>query len=92
MVRISLRLYGTRDVVLGLGTLRAAAAGEDVGGWLAAGIASDFLDTAVQLVEWNDLPAEKRIPGVLAAGGTAVAGIVLLTSRRARRRAAARTG
>jgi hypothetical protein len=78
MVRTSLRLYGTRDVVLGLGTLRAAAAGEGAGGWLMAGIASDVLDTAVQLLEWDDLPSDKRVPGVLAAVGAAAAGIAVL--------------
>jgi hypothetical protein len=82
MVRTSLRLYGTRDVVLGLGTLRATAGGEDAGGWLMAGIASDVLDTAVQLLEWDDLPSDKRVPGVLAAVGAAAAGIAVLARHR----------
>ena len=40
-VRIGFRIYGTRDVVLGLGTLRAVAGQGDVASWLVAGIASE---------------------------------------------------
>ena len=80
-VRTTFRFYGTRDTVLGLGTLRAVSNGEDAGGWMAAGVLSDLLDVAVQLVEWGDLEPEKRVPGVLAAGGAAVAGIALLARR-----------
>lgn len=82
LVRISFRFYGTRDVVLGLGTLRAVAGGEPVGTWLAAGIASDLLDAAIQLREWSDLPPDKRVPGVLAALGAAGAGALVLAGRR----------
>jgi hypothetical protein len=80
-VRIGLRSYGTRDVVLGLGTLRAVGGRGDVAPWLAAGIASDVLDTAVQLGEWSHLPQNKRLPGVLMALGAAGAGIALLARR-----------
>ena len=76
-VRVALRTYGTRDVVLGLGTLRAVAGQGDVGAWLVAGIASDVLDTAVQVGEWSHLPPDKRLPGILMALGAAGAGIVL---------------
>ena len=55
-VRVGLRSYGTRDAVLGLCTLRAAFGGEDVRAWIAAGVAADVLDTALQLAEWDDLP------------------------------------
>ncbi|MGH2978493.1 MAG: hypothetical protein ACRDLQ_02505, partial [Solirubrobacterales bacterium] len=58
--RILLRFYGTRDVVLGVGTLRATSGGGDVRGWLAAGIASDALDAAVMLAEWRDIAPDKR--------------------------------
>jgi len=68
-------------VVLGLGTLWSAARGGDVDAWLGAGIASDVLDAAVQLAEWEDLSASKRVPGTLAALGAAVAGAVLLARR-----------
>lgn len=80
-VRIGFRIYGTRDVVLGLGTLRAVATEGDVASWLAAGIASDVLDTVVQLREWSDLPPSKRLPGVLSALGAAGAGVALLARR-----------
>ena len=80
-VRIGLRIYGTRDVVLGLGTLRAVADRGDVAAWLVAGIASDVLDAAVQLREWSDLPPEKRLPGLLMALGAAGAGVALLARR-----------
>ena len=80
-VRIGLRTYGTRDVVLGLGILRAVTGQGDVAAWLVAGIASDVLDTAVQLAEWSDLPPEKRLPGILTALGAAGAGAALLARR-----------
>ena len=80
-VRGMFRFYGTRDTVLGLGTLRAASGGGDVGAWLTAGIASDFLDAGVMLAEWSDLPPEKRLPGIAAALGAAAAGIALLARR-----------
>jgi hypothetical protein len=80
-VRIVLRHYGARDVVLGLGTLWAVAGERDVGAWLVAGIASDVLDTAVQLGEWSHLPPGKRLPNVLLALGAAGAGVALLARR-----------
>jgi len=80
-VRTGFRVYGTRDVVLGLGTLRSLSGGGDPSPWLAAGITSDVLDTAVQLVEWQSIPPGKRVPGVLAALGAALAGAALLARR-----------
>ena len=83
-VRTTLRFYGTRDVVLGLGTLRAASAREGVDGWVAAGIASDLLDAVIQMIEWDVIPPDQRVPGILAAVGGAIAGIALLARRPAR--------
>jgi len=80
-VRAALRFYGTRDVVLGLGTLRAVAGQGDVSAWLAAGVASDVLDVAVQVGEWSALPPDKRALGILAAAGAAGAGVALLARR-----------
>jgi len=80
-VRTGLRAYGTRDVVLGLGTLRALATGSDVSPWLAAGVAADLLDTAVQAADWSELPPDTRIPGVLSALAAAGIGIALLARR-----------
>ena len=79
--RATLRLYGTRDTLLGLGTIRAAVKESDVSGWLAAGVGADILDAAVQAVEWDDLPKDKRIPGVAAAVGAAAAGLAILARR-----------
>jgi hypothetical protein len=81
-VRTMFRFYGTRDTVLGLGALRAAARGGDVAPWLAAGVLSDALDAGVLLAEWDTLPPGKRVPGVLAALGAGVAGIALLATAR----------
>jgi hypothetical protein len=81
MVRTMFRFYGTRDTVLGLGTLRAAVRGGDVAPWVAGGIASDALDTIVLLTEWEEIPPDKRLPGVLAALGAGAAGIALLARR-----------
>jgi hypothetical protein len=83
-VRHLFRFYGTRDVVLGLGTLWSAFRGGDVDSWLGAGVASDLLDTAV-LAQWRDLPASKRVPGILTAMGAAGMGAALLARRRSRR-------
>ena len=77
-VRISVRFYGTRDVVLGLGALRATLGGDDVRPWVAAGMAADMLDTVLQVIEWSDLPPGRRGPGVLSAAGAAAAGAWLL--------------
>jgi hypothetical protein len=76
--RTLFRFYGTRDVILGLGALGAASAGGDARGWVAAGIAADVLDAGVMLTEWTDIPADKRVPGLLAALGAAGAGAALL--------------
>ena len=79
--RIALRSYGTRDVVLGLGLLQAVAGEGDTRPWLAASVASDALDTVVQLGEWSDLPPDRRLLGVLAALGAGGTGAVLLVRR-----------
>ena len=76
--RMLVRFYGTRDVILGLGTLRASSAGDGAGGWLAAGIAADVLDASVMLAEWSDIPAHKRVPGLITALGAAGVGAALL--------------
>jgi hypothetical protein len=80
-VRMMFRFYGTRDIALGLGTLRAAASGGDVRPWLAAGVVSDALDATAMLTEWDVIPEAKRVPGLLAALGAGVAGAALLARR-----------
>jgi len=81
MTRTMFRFYGTRDVVLGLGTLRAAAGDGDVAPWVAGGIASDVLDATVMATEWTALPAGKRVPGLLTALGAGAVGVALLARR-----------
>jgi hypothetical protein len=83
-VRIGLRTYGTRDTVLGLGTLRAVAGRGEVAPWLVAGVASDLLDAAVQLREWGNLPSDKRLPGTAMALSAAGVGAALLVRRSAK--------
>lgn len=82
--RTLLRFYGTRDVLLGLGTLRAERS-NGAGAWITAGIAADALDVAVMLTEWTDIAAEKRIPGLVSALGAAGVGVALLARRAPRR-------
>jgi hypothetical protein len=82
---VSVRTYGTRDIVLGCGAILAARRGGAVGAWLAAGIAADLLDTAAQALDWQYLPADRRTGGVAFAVGAAVAGTVLLAANRRRR-------
>jgi hypothetical protein len=77
-VRMMFRFYGTRDIVLGLGALRAAASGGDVRPWLAAGVLADALDAGALLTEWNVVPQEKRVPGLLSMLGAGAAGAALL--------------
>jgi hypothetical protein len=70
--------FGTRDAILGAGLLHALASDGPRRPWLAAGLAADVLDTVVQLREWKELPADKRLPGVVFAAGAAVVGAALL--------------
>ena len=79
--RMLFRFYGTRDLVVGLGMLRAASRG-DARGWLAAAITSDALDAAVMLTEWDEIPPEKRVPGLLAALSAGAVGVALLARSR----------
>ena len=79
-VRVSLRGYGTRDVVVGGGMLLAAVTGGSGRGWIAAAVASDALDAALQLAEWDDLPAGRREAGLAAAVGAGLFGAALLAA------------
>lgn len=48
---------------------------------MAAGIGADVLDAGVMLTEWSDIPADKRVPGLVSALGAAALGAVLLARR-----------
>jgi hypothetical protein len=79
--RATLRGFGTRDVVLGFGALRAAASAGDVRPWIAGGVLADLLDAGWQAVEWDDLPKDKRASGVAGALGAAAFGVAVLAMR-----------
>ena len=81
----ALRAYGTRDLVIGGGVVAAAARGRDPSPFIAAGIASDALDTAAQVIDWRHLPPGRRVLGVcFAVGAGVVGGALLVTARRSR--------
>jgi hypothetical protein len=52
-----MRTIGIRDLVLGLGTVAAARAGDgaDIRRWIAAGLASDSLDAAATLASLRSI-------------------------------------
>ena len=74
----ALRAYGTRDLVIGAGVVASVQRGRDPSPFLAAGIASDALDTTAQLIDWRHLPPDRRVPGLVFAIGAGVVGRVLL--------------
>ena len=74
--------FATRDVVLGSGLLHAVAANDPAVPWVAAGLASDLLDTVVQLREWGSLPPDRRVRGVAMSGAAAVGSAVTLALAR----------
>ena len=76
-VQVFTRAIGARDLVLGLGLLRAAEAGDPVAPWLRAGAVVDALDTLSTIAAFRRLPKVLRF-GVTAIGvGAAVAGFRL---------------
>jgi hypothetical protein len=74
-----LRGMGGREVGLGVGLLAATRAGASGRPWLVAGVLSDTGDMLGIAGAWRDLPADKRLPGAVLAGLTAVAGLVLFS-------------
>ena len=80
--RAMVRAYGTRELLLGGGTIFSAATGRDASTWVAAGAAADVLDGILQAIEWKDLPHDRRGPAMVAAVGATAAGLWVLASRR----------
>ena len=78
----ALRVYGTRDLVIGAGVVASVRRGHDPSPFIAAGIASDALDTTAQLVDWRHLPPDRRVPGLVFALGAGVVGRLLLRQLR----------
>jgi hypothetical protein len=77
-VGASVRYYGTRDLVLGVGTLRALARDGDAESWILAGIGADLLDAVATVADWESLPPDRRIPALAAALGAAAGGAALI--------------
>lgn len=72
-VRVLGRASGGRDFVLGLGGLwTSLRPGPGVGGWIAAGGVVDAIDGVSTALDWDQLPAKRRVFFAVAAGGTAV--------------------
>lgn len=71
--RLVLRTLGGRDLVLGLGALRALGEGDgSAEGWVRAGAAADAGDAAAGLIGLRGLPSPARW-GVIASAATAAA-------------------
>jgi hypothetical protein len=77
-----LRGIGGREIGLGIGLLRAVREQSPVAPWLAAGVLFDAGDVAGIAGAWAHMAPDKRVPGLVLAAGTAVAGGVLLATRR----------
>lgn len=71
------RGMGGRDLALSLGLAAAVRAGTPTRPWLLALVASDASDAVGVAATWSQLEAAKRVPGIIAAVGTAAAGIAM---------------
>ncbi len=62
-----MRTIGIRDLVLGLGTVAAARAGDggDTRRWIAAGLASDSLDTAASLASLRSIGTRDSVSAAI---------------------------
>jgi hypothetical protein len=72
-VKVVLRAFGIRDLVIGLGTLRALDRGEDLRPWVQYGLASDVVDAAATTVGFRHLPKGQRWVVLAAATGATAA-------------------
>ena len=67
------RMLGARDLVLGLGALRALDQDIDAPTWARAGAAADAADAAAALLSLGRIPARHAVPTVAVAAGSAIA-------------------
>jgi hypothetical protein len=81
-LRLVTRAFGARDVILGMGTLRALDQDADAAGWARASAACDGADAVATLLAARGLPAGRTLLGGASAVAAAAAGL----------RAAARLG
>ena len=75
-VKVVIRAFGVRDLVLGLGTLRALDRGDDPAPWVRYSMVSDAVDATAGVLGYRHLPRFRRALLVLSAGGAAVTGAV----------------
>src|SRR5689334_23171925 len=73
-LRLVTRAFGARDVVLGLGTLRALDQDIDAAGWARASAASDAADAVAALIAARSVPAARALLGAGSAVVAATAG------------------
>lgn len=79
-VQVALRGLGTRDVVLGAGTLAALGDRDAARAWLAGGILADGADLAGTAIAGAAIPRGGRIGVLVLAGGAIVAGAWVLAT------------
>lgn len=79
-VKLIGRMLGTRDALLGIGTLEALAGRGDVRPWLRYSALADASDAAAMVLAFGHLPKRKRAAMVLFALGGAATGAYLSTT------------
>lgn len=72
--KVALRATGARDIVIGIGTVRALDAGDpDVRQWVTAAGVCDLADSAATLLSFGSLPRRTRVVSLIVAAGSAAA-------------------
>lgn len=72
---VVIRGFGARDLVLGLGTLRALRRDEPLTGWVQMAAIGDACDAVAGLVGAPGVGAARTIPTVLSAAAAAAVGM-----------------
>ena len=75
--KVFIRAVGARDLVLGVGLLRAIESESTVRPWLRAGVAVDALDTVATVAAFGQLPKVLRLAVIALGVGGAVTGLRL---------------
>jgi hypothetical protein len=76
-----IRGFGARDLVLGLGTLRALSRNEPLTGWVQMAALGDACDAVAGLAAGSSVGVARTIPTVLSATAAAIVGMRAATSR-----------
>jgi len=74
-VKVIMRAMGARDLVLGIGALRALDRGEPVRPWAVAGATADLADAGATLAAIGSLGPARALPVAATAGAAAAAAI-----------------